>query len=203
MRAPHYRVRPRARQGTMSRMADFDAVVRAIDRANADDPRAPRETEYSRRMAGWAVRLRPDASPELLLAVRAQHVRRWSIPRESFPEGRVGYLNWRERLKKLHADVLGEAMAQAGYADASVQKARSLILRKNHAADPEGQTLEDAACLVFLETEFVEFAGKTPDDKVVEILKKTWEKMSAPAREAALKLSLGDREKALVGRALS
>jgi len=187
----------------MSRMADFDAVVRAIDRANADDPRAPRETEYSRRMAEWAVRLRPDASPELLLAVRAQHVRRWSIPRESFPEGRVGYLNWRERLKKMHADVLGEAMAQAGYADASVQKARSLILRKNHAADPEGQTLEDAACLVFLETEFVEFAGKTPDDKVVDILRKTWEKMSAQAREAALKLSLGDREKALVGRALS
>lgn len=187
----------------MSVMADFDAVVRAIDLANADDPRAPRETEYSRRMADWAARLRPAASPELLLAVRAQHVRRWSVPRESFPEGRVGYLNWRESLKKMHADVLGGAMSAAGYPEASVQKARSLILRKNHAADPEGQTLEDAACLVFLETEFAEFAAKTPDDKVVDILRKTWEKMSTSAREAALRLPLGDRELALVRRALS
>jgi hypothetical protein len=184
-------------------MADFDAVVRAIDRANADDPRAPREVEYSRRMADWAARLRPDASPELLLAVRAQHVRRWSLPREGFPAGRAGYLSWREKLKRMHADVLGEAMRSAGWPDASVEKARGLILRKNASPDPEGQTLEDAACLVFLETEFPGFAAKTADDKVVEILRKTWEKMSPSAREAALQLPLGGRERGLVEKALS
>jgi hypothetical protein len=154
-------------------------------------------------MAEWAARLRPDASPELLLAVRAQHVRRWSIPRESFPAGRAGYLSWREKLKKMHADVLAEAMRSAGFSDASVQKARGLILRKNASSDPEGQTLEDAACLVFLEHEFGEFAGKTDDAKVVDILRKTWEKMSPGAREAALKLPLAGREKDLVVQALN
>jgi hypothetical protein len=153
-------------------------------------------------MAEWTTRLRPDASPELQLAARAQHVRRWAIPRESFPEGRTGYLSWREKLKRMHADFLGEAMAAAGWPEESVRKARGLLLRKNASPDPEGQTLEDAACLVFLEREFADFAAKTPDDKVVDILRKTWEKMSAPAREAALALPLGTREISLVRRAL-
>jgi hypothetical protein len=174
----------------------------AIDRALAEDPKG-RELDYGARMTSWARRLKPDASEELLLAVRAQHVRRGSIPRSDFPAGRAGYLAWREKLKRVHADVLGAAMKDAGYGEASIAKARSLILRKEKAADPEGQVLEDAACLVFLETELSDFAAKTEEEKMIDILRKTWQKMSPAGREAALSLKVGEREAALLRRALT
>lgn len=185
----------------------FEAAVAGIDRANADDPRRaeslPYEVLYSRLMEEWVRRLVPDASEELLLAARAQHIRRWTVPRSTYPEGRTGYLRWRESLKKFHADELGRILSESGYDAASVEKARVLLLRKNFAADPEGQTLEDAACLVFLEHEFAAFAAKTAEGKVVDILRKTWGKMSEAARTAALALPLGPRERALVQRALT
>jgi hypothetical protein len=182
--------------------APYEAACAAIDRANAEDPRGY-EILYGRRMVEWAEKLAPGASEELLLAVRAQHVRRWTVPRSTFPEGRVGYLQWRERLKKFHAETLGAIMKDAGYAESSIAKARQLILRKNAAADPEGQVLEDAACLVFLQHEFSDFARKTPPDKVVDILRKTWEKMSARGRDRALGLPYGPDEQALLRRALA
>lgn len=182
-------------------MSPYETACAAIDRANADDPRK-RELPYSERMVEWAGRLAPRASPELLLAARAQHVRRWTVPRDSYPGGRTGYLTWRETLKKFHADLLGSIMKESGYAEASIAKAKGILLKKNLAADPEGQTLEDAACLVFLELDLGEFAGKTEESKVVEILRKTWEKMSPRARELALALPLPGPEKAVLQRAL-
>jgi hypothetical protein len=179
----------------------YETACAAIDRSNVEDP-AGHELPYSQRMVEWTRTLAPGSSEELLLAVRAQHVRRWSVPRSQFPDGRAGYLSWRETLKKFHAETLAAIMKEAGYADASVAKAKALILRKNLASDPEGQTLEDAACLVFLQFEFGEFAAKTEEGKVVDILRKTWKKMSARAREAALALPLGTRESDLVRRAL-
>ena len=179
----------------------YEAAAAAIDRANAEDPRG-REKEYGDRMVAWARRLAPDASEELLLAVRAQHARRGSIPRTDFPEGRTGYLAWREKLKRLHADLAAGLLKDAGYGEASISKVRSLITRKEKAADVEGQVLEDAACLVFLETEFAAFAAKTDDAKTVDILRKTWGKMSPAGRDAALKLEFGERETALLKKAL-
>jgi hypothetical protein len=179
----------------------YDGACLAIDRSNREDP-AGHELPYSERMVGWTRKLSPGASDELLLAVRAQHLRRWTIPRSKFPDGRAGYLSWRETLKKFHAEALGSIMKEAGYGEPAIAKAKALILRKNLAADPEGQTLEDAACLDFLQFEFADFAGKTEDSKVVDILRKTWEKMSSRAREAALALPLGAREGELVRRAL-
>jgi hypothetical protein len=154
-------------------------------------------------MTAWARRLAPEASEELLLAVRAQHVCRWTLPRSDFPEGRAGYLSWRERLKKFHAETLGRIMAEAGYPPGSVERAKALILRKNFAPDPEGQVLEDAACLVFLEHELAALAAKTPGEKVVDILRKTWEKMSPRAREIAAALPQAPAEAALLRRALA
>ncbi len=182
-------------------MTPYETACAAIDRANAQDPRN-HELPYSQRMVEWTQRLAPGASEELLLAVRAQHVRRWETPRTAYPEGRAGYLRWREALKKFHADVLAAIMKEAEYAERSVAKAAGLMLKKNLAADPEGQTLEDAACLVFLQHEFAEFAAKTEEDKVVGILRKSWGKMSPAAREAALGLALEPREAGLVNRAL-
>ena len=189
----------------------YDAASRAIDEANGADPRKqeadgtswPREVLYSRRMVGWVERLAPNGSEELLLAVRAQHIRRWEVERSSYPDGRMGYLKWRKDLQRRHADTLGSIMKDAGYPDDSIAKAQQLIIRKNNAKDPEGQTLEDAACLVFLEFELAPFVAKTDDAKVVDIVRKTWKKMSDRAREEAGKLSLGEKEGGLVRTALS
>lgn len=180
----------------------YAAACAAIDRVHAEDPRG-RELDYGRRMAAWAERLHPAASEELRLAARAQHLRRWAIPRGDFPEGRAGYLAWREKLKVLHAETAGEILRAAGYGDAAIAKLKSLIRRKEKAADPEGQVLEDAACLVFLETEFAGFAAKTEEEKTLDILRKTWGKMSEAGRGAALGLSFGEREKALLAKALA
>lgn len=183
-------------------MADYKAACRAIDAANAEDPQG-KEGSYALRMVDWVRKLAPSASEELLLAARGQHVRRWTVPRSRYPEGRAGYLSWREGLKKLHAETVGAAMKAAGYGEASVAKVRQILLRKNAAADPEGQTLEDAACLVFLETDFPDFASKTEEGKMIDILRKTWGKMSEAGRAAALALPLGPREAGLVKRALT
>ena len=177
--------------------ATYDAAAAGIDRANGEAHR-----DYGERMTSWARRLAPGASEELLLAARAQHVRRGEIPRTDFPEGRTGSLAWRETLKQMHADIAAGILRDAGYGEASIEKVRSLIQRKEKAADPEGRVLEDAACLVFLETEFAAFAAKTDEAKTVDILRKTWAKMSPAGREAALKLSFGAREAALLKTAL-
>ena len=179
----------------------FDAACAAIDRANAEDP-AGQELLYGRRMVDWTLKLAPHASEELLLAARAQHLRRWTVPRSTYPEGRTGYLKWREGLKKFHADALASIMAEAGYGADAVAKTHSLLVRKNLAPDAEGQSLEDAACLVFLQFEFAPFSAKTEPEKMVEILRKTWGKMSTAAREQALALPLGPAELDLVKRAL-
>ena len=187
-------------------MTPYETACGAIDRANSADPRredgSPREVLYSRWMVDWARRLAPGASEELLLAARAQHVCRWTVPRSTYPEGRAGYLRWREDLKKFHAGEAAGILEAAGYDAASIGKVRTILLRKNLAADPEGQTLEDAACLVFLERELAPFAGKTDEAKVVDILRKTWGKMSPRARGLAQGLSYGPREAALLAKAL-
>ena len=182
-------------------MSPFDAACAAIDRANAEDPQR-REVPYSHRMVDWVRRLAPAASEELLLAARAQHIRRWTVARSSYPEGRNGYLRWREDLKKFHAETLGAILEDAGYPEASLAKTRSLLVRKNLSSDAEGQTLEDAACLVFLQFELAEFAAKTEPGKMVEILRKSWGKMSPAARERALGLTHEPAHLALLKRAL-
>ena len=182
-------------------MSAYVAACAAIDRANAEDPKGT-ELLYGQRMVDWVRKLAPGASEELLLAARAQHVRRWTVPRSRYPEGRNGYLKWREGLKKFHAYTLAAIMAEAGYGEEAAAKSRSLLVRKNLASDAEGQTLEDAACLVFLQFELGEFSAKTEPDKMVDILRKSWAKMSPAARDAALGLKLGDVELNLVKRAL-
>lgn len=182
--------------------ASYDAACRAIDRANSEDPKGY-EVLYGQRMVEWVKKLADQPSDELLLASRAQHLRRWTVPRSTYPEGRSGYLKWREGLKKFHADALEAIMAEAGYGQASIQKARSLLVRKNLATDAEGQTLEDAACLVFLQYELGEFSAKTPADKMVEILRKSWAKMSPAARNQALGLTYGAAQAPLIQKALA
>src|SRR5438876_12408967 len=137
--------------------ARFQEVIARIDAANAADPRGI-ELPYAQRLSAWVERLAPEASESLRLAARCQHLRRWEIPRESYPAGRVGYLKWREALKHFHAEEAGKILREVGYDEATVERVRNLNLKKK---DPETSVLEDALCLLFLETQFDETTAKT------------------------------------------
>ena len=188
----------------------FQQVVRKIDEANAADPHKvqtesgtqPYELAYSGWVTEWVRRLEPAASEELLVAARGQHIRRWEIPRDSYPDDRKGYLQWREALKQFHAEKIGRIMREAGYPEESVERAARIILKKN-LRDPESQAVEDALCLVFLERQFSDLSRKEPEEKMVEILRKTWRKMGEKGRAEALKLTLSGPEQALLKKALT
>lgn len=185
----------------------FDPAIRRFDEENARDPNQecgqPLELVYSRRLTDWVLRLRPDASEALLLAARCQHLCRWEIPRANYPMTRPGYLRWREDLKKFHAQRAGEILREIGYGDDVIRRVQDLNLKKNFQGDEECRVLEDALCLVFLEFQLAGFAAKTGDDKVVNALKKSWEKMTESARTQALKLKHGQRETALIQKAFA
>lgn len=184
----------------------FNDAIRRFDEANARDPNLengrPRELLYAQRLTGWVLRLCPDASEALQLAARSQHLCRWEIPRFSYPMTRPGYLKWRTDLKKFHAERAGEILRELGYNEETVRRVQDLNLKKNFPADPECRVLEDALCLVFLEFQLADLAAKTDEDKVINALKKSWDKMTETARAEALKLKYGDRETGLVQRAL-
>lgn len=193
--------------------ARFATAIAAIDAVNAEDPSRERHDGhehpsallYGRRMSAWLVRLVPDASEILRLAARAQHIGRWKIPRDSFPAGREGYLAWRTRLGAFHGETAAAILKTAGYDDAAQARIKALLQKRGLKRDPEVQALEDAACLVFLEHQFADFAARHGDDKVIDILRKTWAKMSPAGHEAALKLvpHLPERAGALIARALA
>jgi hypothetical protein len=188
----------------------FAAALRRFDAENSRDPETetadgtshPRELLYAQRLTDWVLRLCPDASEALRLAARCQHICRWEIPRPSYPPTRAGYLQWRAALKKFHAQKAGDILRETGYPDELIRRVQDLNLKKHFPDDPESRVLEDALCLVFLQFQLAGLAAKTAEDKVVNALQKSWAKMTEAARAEALKLNLGDREKALLTRAL-
>ena len=188
----------------------FDAALRRFDEENARDPNSetadgtehPRELLYAQRLTDWVLRLCPHASELLRLAARCQHLGRWQIARNSYPMTRAGYLKWRTDLKKFHAEKAGEILHEVGYDEDAIRRVQDLNLKKNFPADPEARVLEDALCLVFLQFQFADLAAKTAEDKTINALKKSWQKMTDAARAEALKLDYGPREKALLERAL-
>lgn len=190
--------------------ARFEAAIRRFDEENARDPNLlptdrgplPRELVYAHWLTGWVLKLRPGASEELRLAARCQHICRWMIPRASYPMTRAGYLQWRAELKKFHAQKAGEILREAGYGEDVIHRVQALNLKHDFPNDVEGRVLEDALCLVFLEHQFADLAGKTAEDKVITALQKSWQKMTPAAHAEALKLSFAAREKALLARAL-
>ena len=116
---------------------------------------------------------------------------------------RAGYLKWRAELKKFHARKAGEILRECGYDEATIVRVQDLNLKKNFPADPDARVLEDALCLVFLEFQFAELTGRSEEDKMVNAVKKSWEKMTEAGRAAALKLNYGEREKGIIQKALS
>ncbi len=197
--------------------SDDSRFLEATDRfqvAHLEDPRQvtvgqtqiPWSLFYHQRLLHWVHRLSPTASEEIQLAASCQHIRRWTIPRDQYPPGKSGYKRWRKRLAGFHAEQAAEILGEIGYDSTAIARVQSLLQKFRLKLDPEVQILEDAICLVFLENEFSEFAGKHDRNKVEKILQKTWLKMSSPGRKVAqevvAKLAREDRdivEAALLG----
>ena len=154
-------------------------------------------------MTRTLLRFEPNASKALQIAARAQHICRWKIQRDEYPMDRVGYLKWRETLKKMHADITGEILQQVNFDVQFTDRVQKIILKKLIKKNEESQALEDTICLVFLDYYFDEFAAKHSDEKVIDILQKTWVKMSAKGHKAALKITFSEKGLALVKQAIS
>lgn len=177
----------------MANVVDLAAIFAAIDAANARDPKCvivdgrsrPGEEVYGQRMSATLATFAPDAGAALQVAVRGQHVERWTMPRASYPEGRIGYLTWRKELQRFHARRLAQILDESGAPAALAERVGQLVRKERLASDPEAQTLEDVACLVFLEHYLLPFAADRDEAQLSSILAKTWIKMSPRAQEAA------------------
>ena len=189
----------------------FESAIILIDQKNAEDFNTysvhgidfSKELLYSQRMSQKLLQFNPAASEALQIAARAQHICRWKIARNEYPMDRVGYLKWRETLKKMHADMTAEILEKVGYGSEFTERVSFLINKKLIKKDDGSQTIEDVICLVFMEFYFEEFAAKHPDDKVIDILQKTWKKMSDKGHEEALKLTYSDKNLKLIKKALA
>lgn len=188
------------------------AALAAIDAANADDPHTivvdglerPKELAQAVMMTRWVRRLSPDSSDAQLIAARAHHLRRWTIPRDDYPRDRAGYLRWRSALGRQHADDVAAIMRRAGYDDEDIARVQAIVRKQGLGRDPEVQVHEDALCLVFLETQFDALAAQlADDDKMIDILRKTAKKMSPEGLAAAGELPLSAEGADLLVRAMA
>ena len=192
--------------------ARFRAATAAFDQANSEDPNrethegreVPKEVLYAQRMTAWLDRFAPDAVEIVHLAARSQHIRRWENPRDEYPMDRAGYKRWRVACARMHAELAGKLLTEAGYEDETVRRVQDLLQKKKLKLDPDVQLLEDVICLVFLEHYFADFAPKHDEEKLIGIIQKTWKKMSERGREFTLQhVSLAAEHLALVEKALA
>ena len=124
----------------------YRTAIAAFDKANAEDPNTescldrnfPKELLYALRMGEMQERYAPEASEAVRLAVRAQHIQRWKIPRKDFPMDRQGYLQWRTRLYKFHAETAGDLMREAGYDDEMIERVMTIVSKKGLKVNPLG-----------------------------------------------------------------
>jgi len=175
----------------------FNQAVSLMDAANSEDPNIetadgeewPKELLYSQRMSEMLERYKPAADHAAKLAIRGQHIQRWKSPRDAYPMNRQGYHQWRTNLYKFHADTVAELMAAAGYDEASQERVKQAVGKRGLRVNDDTQLLEDVASLVFIEYYMLAFVEKHPEyneEKWIDIIRKTWNKMSADAHEFAL-----------------
>ena len=191
-------------------MTPFQNASAWIDAENAQDPNSeiyqsnsyPKELLYSNRMYERLMSFHPNATEAIQIAAKAQHICRWKMPRESYPMDRVGYLKWREDLKKFHAITTVKILKKAGYLDGFCARVSFLIEKKLLKKDAETQVLEDVICLVFLEYYFDAFVQKQDREKIKKIILKTWNKMSEAGHQEALKINFSDANLQLIKESL-
>jgi hypothetical protein len=181
-------------------MDKLHIAFEAFDNYNKQDPFVftwdgvsyPQEYFLALKLHEWVLKLDTNASEELLLASRSQHIGRWESPRETYPMDREGYLKWRKDLAHFHADKATEIMQRAGYGDDVIDRTRQIILKQKIKVDNEVQTMENALCLVFLQFQYEDFLHKHSPEKVVNILRKSLLKMDAHGHQFALGLSYSE-----------
>jgi hypothetical protein len=189
----------------------LEKALAAFDAANLQDPNTEmvdgkavaKEWIYAQRMSAQLHKFCEAPSEVLQLAARSQHICRWKSPRSDYPMDKSGYKKWRLDLAQLHGEVAGGIMAEQGYEESMISRVKDLLLKRSLKRDDEVQALEDVVCLVFIEFYLEDFASKHDEEKLIDIIRKTWNKMSAKGHEAALKLPLSESMLALVGKALS
>lgn len=162
----------------------------------------PAEYFYAVELYNWVRKIEPDANEFLLLASRCQHIGRWEIPRSDYPEGRTGYLNWRTDLGKFHAAKAGEILQSVGYTTDEIERVQQIIRKQRLKLDADVQVIENALCLVFLEFQFDDLIRKLSEEKMINVLRKTWKKMSKAGHDAALKLQYSPEGFSLIEKAL-
>jgi hypothetical protein len=185
----------------------YDAAVAAIDQANADDPnivevrgqRVALALIHGRLAAEWIEQLVDDLDETLLLAARAHHLRRWELRRDSYPAGRSGYLRWRRDQKARHATDVAAILEPCGYDPTEIERVQRLIRRESVDG---AQAVEDAACLVFIETQLASFAERTEHELTIDVIRKTARKMSHRGLQLVAAIPLGETERTLLGEAL-
>ena len=185
----------------------FAVAGAAIDAANAADPTTvtvrgvvrPLALVHGELAAEWVGVLAPQADPLVLLAARGHHLRRWEMPRTSYPAGKAGYLKWKRDQRARHAREVGELLAVAGFSADEIAQVQAMVLRHG----PGGQLVEDAACLVFIETQLAAVATQLDHAHLVEVIRKTAKKMSPSALAAVARIPLGAAEQSLLAAALA
>jgi hypothetical protein len=188
----------------------YDAAVSAIDAANIEDPtrvvvrgeEQPLALVHGRLAVEWVRALHPDAPDEWSLAARAHHLRRWEVPRADYPPGKAGYLRWKRDQRQRHAREVATLLVSAGYEPAVVERVQELVRRDHLATDPGSQAVEDAACLVFIETQLADVSTKLDHDHLIDVIRKTAKKMSSDALDAVGSIPLGAAERQLLADAL-
>ena len=181
-----------------------------IDAANQKDPNTElvidtpmaKEFIYGVRMTAILETFTPNASIALRIAARCQHICRWEIPRDRYPMDRAGYLKWRVDLRKFHADKASVILEKVGFEPEIISRVSFLVQKKQLKRDTETQALEDVICLVFLNFYFDDFIEKHPKEKVVDIIQKTWKKMSEKGHKAALEISYTANASDLIHKAI-
>jgi len=179
----------------------FDKSMALIDAANSEDPNQeaadgkdwPKELLYSHRMTDMLLRYTPDADDAMQLAIHAQHIQRWRSPRDAYPMDRIGYLQWRKDLYKFHAQTAADLLVQAGYGEDVIDRVKQAVAKKGIKDNPDTQLLEDVTDLVFIEHYMLGFVSRHPDydeEKWLDIIRKTWKKMSGRAQQFALSGSI-------------
>ncbi len=188
----------------------FNETLARFDELNAEDPNKllieggemAKELFFAHALFNKTLDLAPDASESLLLAARSQHLCRWKLSRSEYPEGRVGYLKWRQKLKELHAEWAADVLDEKGYPSEMLDLVKTLNLKENIKSNPDCQILEDALCIVFLEYQYEALAEKYEDDKVVSIVQKTLKKMGPLGIEQAHEMTFSERPQKLLVQAV-
>lgn len=176
-----------------------------IDAANGEDPNRlgdhPLAQAQGRLASIWLDQLAPHASSAVQIAARAHHLRRWELARTDYPDGRAGYLQWRRDNKMHQANSAADILTNHGFTDETINRVGELLTRQGLGTDAETQLVEDAACLVFVQTQFEEMVERLEHDHMVNVVAKTLTKMSPAAIELAVTIELSPEAQAVLSEA--